>query len=93
MTCVAFYVHIYIYIYIWVVVLTFRIEHMGNPRFYATFLDEHYNGKVAQICRSAHRRNFEKTVFGKFHLRYAKHKVGKIIKEEKRKPYKYRFRS
>ena len=46
--------------------LVTRTAFMGNPKHYATFLDESLNFKIAQICRSCHRRTLEKRVFWKF---------------------------
>ena len=61
---------------------------MGNPKYYTTYLDEGYNGRIAKICRGSHRMTWEQSVFSKFASRYngglkiaekkRKHKVGVI---------------
>jgi len=61
------YVYIYIYGWWWSNKYPQRSRHQGNPRFYATFLDESLNGNIAKIARSCHRRTWLKRVFVKFH--------------------------
>ena len=46
--------------------MTVRTARKGNPRFYATFLDESLNGKIAKICRSCHRSKIQGRVFVKY---------------------------
>ena len=38
---------------------------MGNPTWYSTFLDEHLNGKIADVAVSCHRATWERRVFEK----------------------------
>ena len=40
----------------------------GNPRQYATFLDESLNSVLAAICQSSHRLTWEKSVFERIRL-------------------------
>ena len=46
--------------------LTWRSSKHGNPKYYSTFLDESLNGKIAAICRSAHRSRLQERVFLKY---------------------------
>ena len=50
--------------------LTTRAAFSGNPRFTSTFLDESYNGKVAEIGRGCHRNTWHKRVYERFSLRF-----------------------
>ena len=38
----------------------------GNPRFYATFLDEDYNGRVKKMAAVCHRYNWHSTLLENF---------------------------
>ena len=40
----------------------------GNPRVYATYIDESYNGTIAQVCRSCHRRGWALAVYRKVEM-------------------------
>ena len=37
----------------------------GNPRTYSTYADESYNGAIARVCRSVHRRGWAWAVYRK----------------------------
>ena len=43
----------------------------GNPRFYATYHDESFNGIIARIARSVHRTHWSETVLRKSTLLFA----------------------
>ena len=45
---------------------------LGNPRHYTTFLNEACNGKVAAVCRPAHRACWERSLMFNCSSRYAK---------------------
>ena len=40
----------------------------GNPRTYSTYIDESYNGAIAQVCRSCHRRGWALAVYRKLEM-------------------------
>ena len=40
----------------------------GNPRCYSTYIDESYNGAIAKVCRSVHRRNWAMAVYRKLEM-------------------------
>ena len=40
----------------------------GNPRHYTTYIDESYNGAIARVCRSVHRRGFAMAVYRKLSM-------------------------
>ena len=40
----------------------------GNPRMYSTYVDESYNGVIARICRSVHRRGWALAVYRKLDM-------------------------
>jgi hypothetical protein len=40
----------------------------GNPKFYATYFNESFNGFLAKICRNAHRRTMYRTVHFKLSI-------------------------
>ena len=40
----------------------------GNPRLYSTYVDESYNGAIAQVCRSCHRRGWAVAVYRKLEM-------------------------
>ncbi|CAE7238530.1 unnamed protein product [Symbiodinium sp. CCMP2592] len=40
----------------------------GNPRCYSTYIDESYNGAIAKVCRSVHRRNWALAVYRKLEM-------------------------
>ena len=40
----------------------------GNPRMYSTYIDESYNGAIARVCRSVHRRNWAMAVYRKLEM-------------------------
>ena len=42
-----------------------RALRQGNPRMYATYIDESYNGDIARVCRSVHRSNWAVAVYRK----------------------------
>ena len=43
-----------------------RARRAGNPRFYHTFMDEDYNGKVAKMAAAGHRLTWHKTLLANF---------------------------
>ena len=56
-----------------------RAKFKGNPRLYSTYRDESFNGMIAKIARSCHRRTWSNAVHWKCH---ALHKKGhdRVIK-------------
>ncbi|CAE7256188.1 unnamed protein product [Symbiodinium sp. CCMP2592] len=40
----------------------------GNPRMYSTYVDESYNGAIAKVCRSVHRRHWAMAVYRKLQM-------------------------
>ena len=42
-----------------------RAQDKGNPRSYSTYIDESYNGAIAKVCRSVHRRGWAFAVYRK----------------------------
>ena len=40
----------------------------GNPRAYTTYVDESYNGAIARVCRSVHRRGWAQAVYRKLQM-------------------------
>ena len=40
----------------------------GNPRTYSTYADESYNGAIARVCRSVHRRGWAWAVYRKLQI-------------------------
>ena len=42
-----------------------QIEEYGNPRYFATYVDESFNGVIANIARSCHRRTWADSIFKK----------------------------
>ena len=40
----------------------------GNPRTYSTYVDESYNGAIARVCRSVHRRGWALAVYRKVQM-------------------------
>ena len=40
----------------------------GNPRTYTTYIDESYNGAIARVCRSVHRRGWAEAVYRKLQM-------------------------
>lgn len=51
----------------------------GNPRMYSTYRDESFNGMIAKIARSCHRRTWANAVHWKCHALHQKNH-GKITK-------------
>ena len=47
--------------------LSLRAE-LENPRYYSTFLDESLNSVLATAAQTAHRDNWERTMFGRIRL-------------------------
>ena len=45
-----------------------RSRDKGNPRMYSTYMDESYNGAIARVCRSVHRRNWALAVYRKLEM-------------------------
>ena len=48
--------------------MTLAMERCGNPRYYATWLDETVNALVARIARSVHPAHFALEVMKKYML-------------------------
>jgi hypothetical protein len=40
----------------------------GNPRHYSTYIDESYNGVIARVVRSCHRRGWAMAVYRKLQM-------------------------
>ena len=45
-----------------------RAVFQGNPRTYSTYADESYNGAIARVCRSVHRRGWAWAVYRKLQI-------------------------
>ena len=45
-----------------------RSLEQGNPRTYTTYVDESYNGAIARVCRSVHRRGWAWAVYRKLQI-------------------------
>ena len=45
-----------------------RAREKGNPRAYTTYIDESYNGAIAKVCRSVHRRGWALAVYRKLEM-------------------------
>ena len=45
----------------------------GNPRMFSTYVDESYNGAIAKVSRSVHRRNWAMAVYRKLQMLEALH--------------------
>ena len=43
----------------------------GIPRMYTTYADESYNGVIARVCRSVHRRGWALAVYRKLDMMQA----------------------
>ena len=43
----------------------------GNPRMYTTYVDESYNGVIARVCRSVHRKGWALAVYRKLDMMQA----------------------
>ena len=43
----------------------FQISVYGNPRYFATYVDESFNGAIAAIARSCHRLTWTESIFRK----------------------------
>ena len=39
-----------------------RASHKGNPRLYSTYRDESFNGTIAKVARSCHRRTWQNAI-------------------------------
>ena len=48
--------------------LAFQARQRGNPRTFSTYVDESYNGAIAKVCRSVHRRNWAMAVYRKLQM-------------------------
>ena len=82
--CMYTYIYLYIYIYINICIQGERYVHQrivcvcsarsaqqGNPRFYATFLDESLNLTLRDCAARSHRNTMEKRIFRLFALQGA----------------------
>ena len=45
-----------------------RAQEKGNPRVYSTYIHESYNGAIAKVCRSVHRRTWAISVYRKLEM-------------------------
>ena len=45
-----------------------QIGTYGNPRYFATYVDESFNGVIAAIARSCHRLTWSDSIFRKIHV-------------------------
>ena len=45
-----------------------RSLEQGNPRTYTTYADESYNGAIARVCRSVHRKGWALAVYRKLQM-------------------------
>ena len=48
--------------------LVAQARQKGNPRTFSTYVDESYNGAIAKVCRSVHRRNWAMAVYRKLEM-------------------------
>ena len=48
-----------------------RAHKFGNPQYQSTFLDESYNGRLAEIAGSCHRMTWHRRVLGSFRYVYS----------------------